>query len=329
MYVAMMLAVEHSIPSASGILREILPLYGLEQLDLNCRLIKHGSNDTFLLYNDATKFIFRIYRHQWRTEHDVRNEIEYILHLHAKGLKVALPLPTLCGERLLHLQFPEGTRQAVMFSYASGLPLKGDEFADFGATCAKLHLASADFSSAHSRFPLDAEHLLVEPLHYIRPFLTERPDDWQWLQRIAQEFRDRLASPEHAGLEWGMCHGDLHPGNMHSDGGELVFFDFDCGGPSWRAYDLAVYLSILANDGGDEKSIQPWRTFITGYQTVKPLRDIDLKAIPLFVVVRQIWLMGYHTHGSRTWGSDWLHDDYFDEHISFLKRWIEEHELLG
>ncbi|WP_407573010.1 phosphotransferase [Deinococcus altitudinis] len=42
-------------------------------------------------------------------------------------------------------------------------------------------------------------------------------------------------------LSEGICHGDLHGGNVHVPDGVWTRFDFDCGGRRWRAYDVAVF----------------------------------------------------------------------------------------
>jgi thiamine kinase-like enzyme len=42
-----------------------------------------------------------------------------------------------------------------------------------------------------------------------------------------------------AGLEIGFCHGDFHGGNACQKDGSFTFYDFDCCGWGYRAYDLA------------------------------------------------------------------------------------------
>ncbi len=59
-------------------------------------------------------------------------------------------------------------------------------------------------------------------------------------------------------------------------------FDFDCNGPGYRIYDLAVFLWNLKTHY-KEKEIENWVPFIQGYRTVRVLTDRELTSILWFV----------------------------------------------
>jgi Ser/Thr protein kinase RdoA (MazF antagonist) len=181
-----------------------------------------------------------------------------------------------------------------------------------------MHNALDDFASPHPRFHLDLAHFIDQPLVNIRPFLSQRPDDWSFLQRYAEILRQRILAMPAESLEQGCCHGDLqgYHANITPDG-SLTFFDFDCGGFGYRAYDLAVFLWCCRLE---EAVAVRWIPFLEGYQETRAIHERDLQAVPLFVCARYLWHMGVHAQNSHDWGFDFLSDKYFDDHIHLLRQ---------
>ena len=66
------------------------------------------------------------------------------------------------------------------------------------------------------------------------------------------------------------------------------FFDFDDGGTSYLAYDLAVYLWANAFL---QRELAMWHAFIDGYRSIRSIPATDFDALHLFVPIRHIWLM--------------------------------------
>lgn len=64
-----------------------------------------------------------------------------------------------------------------------------------------------------------------------------------------------------------------------------------------------------------------WEQFLRGYGERRTLNELDLAAVPLFVAIRHIWLLGLHTGNGRDWGYGWMGDRYFDRSLKFLKTW--------
>jgi Ser/Thr protein kinase RdoA (MazF antagonist) len=253
-------------------------------------------------------------------------EVDVLNHLAGKGVPVATPIARIDGSYLQRVDAPEGPRQLVLFSYAPGEDVWGrDEYvAPYGRAAAAIHAATDDFASPHARFPLDLAELLDRPLASIEPHLTHRPDDWSYLQRVADNLRDRVTAIPSAELERGFCHGDLHGGNAHGEDGRLTFFDFDCCGPGWRAYDVAVFL-WSATLGAPKQARRRWEAFLAAYREGRDMREIDLAAVPLFVAIRHIWLLGLHAGNGQDWGYGWQDDRYYDRALQFLRTWEMKH----
>jgi Ser/Thr protein kinase RdoA (MazF antagonist) len=164
--------------------------------------------------------------------------------------------------------------------------------------------------------------LLDRPLLAILPFLEERPTDRSYLVDLVEKLHARLAGLA-AGLEWGPCHGDVHGGNCHiAAGNTLSLFDFDCCGPGWRAFDLATFR--WASKVVAEQDDSVWTAFLEGYTARRRLHDLDLEAVPLFVLLRHIWFLGLQGDNALYWGRAYLTKGYFDRAFRFLRAWEAE-----
>ncbi len=320
--------INHSVISSNSLLQAISELYSIGGAT-ECRFLSNGLNDTYLVKTALDKHILRVYKSHWRSKEDILFELELLNHLKLKGLSVSSPVPRTNKEYLFDIDAPEGMRYAVLFTYAEGEYSKDEQkCALFGEEVARMHLAMDEFHSDYARFEIDLNHLLQQPLQAIHPFLSHRPEDFTYLETLAADLRSRI---EHLSpyLNWGFCHGDLHGGNVHFQDTTLTQFDFDCGGNGWRAYDVSVFLwNMVTGKSKDAFENKMWAPFINSYQQVKPLSDADLKAIPLFVAIRDIWLMGLHTGNAHIWGG-WQNDHYFNRQLKFLRDWCEHHGIVS
>lgn len=323
----MKLAVNHSIISSDSLRDTLNGLYAIGNVQ-QCRFLQNGLNDTYAVKTASDNYILRIYKSHWRNKEEILFEVELLTHLNRKKIPVSSPVPTANNEYLFGIDAPEGLRFAVLFTYANG-EYSDDEAhcALFGKEVAKMHVAMDDFQSSRTRFHLDLSHLLNEPLQKIHPFLSHRPHDIDYLEGLSKDLRSRIEMMA-TELDWGLCHGDLHGGNVHYSGDTLTQFDFDCGGWGWRAYDVSVFLwNTVSTKSKEAYENKKWTIFLNAYQKVRPLSDRDIKAIPLFVAARDIWLMGLHTGNAHIWGS-WQNDHYFDQHVKFLRDWCEYHGIV-
>lgn len=297
-----------------------------EVVELN--FICHGLNDTYLVTCGADeKYVFRIYRANWRSRNDIAYEVDALAHLQKKDVAVSQALRRRDGDYLCTFEAPEGARNAVLFTFAPGKELSYDKEGDvlasrYGRGAAEIHNAMEAFSTSHQRPTLDLDHLIGAPLRHIEPVMAHRRADWDYLQRLADKLSDAFDKVPLDSLQFGFCHGDLNGGNAHAtDGGALTFFDFDCCGPGWRAYDIAVFRwSARALEKEEER----WVPFLNGYREVRELKQVDLDATSLFVGARAIWLLGLHAANAWDWGSGWIDEAYFNRAMKFFRCWDGE-----
>ena len=329
--------VTHSILSVPALLAKITADYAIDP-PIDGHLLQLGLNDTFRICTRSSRYITRVYRHGWRNRAAILYELAALQHLQARGVKVAAPIARRDGEWISPVTAPEGVRYLVLFANAEGEEpwfdgetgaAASDRRSDadlYGRSVARMHRASADFHSNHDRFELNLDYLLAQSLAKIQPFLSDHSADWAYFVDLTQRVRQQIETlsndsinPAHQ-LEIGFCHGDFQGGNAHIQPTDrsLTFFDFDCCGQGWRAYDLAVFRWQVAVNG---LPLWVWDAFLAGYREERAIAVIDLAAIPFFVAVRQVWIMGLHCGNSGDWGVGWLNGQYFARSLNFLRTW--------
>ena len=289
-----------------------------------CRLLHRGLNDSYLVEAPRGRHVLRVYRAGWRTADEIAYEIAVLEHLGRKGVAVALPVRRRNGAVVDWLPAPEGSRAAVLFTHAPGRELNGsvEDSRRYGRAVAAVHAATDDFKPGLHRFALDLDHLLAEPMAAIRPFLRHRPVDLDTIETLTATVRRRLEALPMGAMDRGFCHGDFHGDNAHIDDTAVTLFDFDCCGPGWRAYDIAVFRWRW---GDDEAGDGRWAAFLEGYRSLRPIGETDLAAVPPFVVARAIWLRGLHAANTADWGRSWLNEGYWDRLLKGLREWQAKH----
>jgi Ser/Thr protein kinase RdoA (MazF antagonist) len=311
-----------SILSPEALIKEVMPGYEVGQIS-ECQFYSGGFNHTYRIRTTGgSTYYLRAYRKSWRTLVDIRYELDVLNHLKNKGFPAAQPQRYRDGQYFCEVPAPEGQRYLALFSEAPGPEISydhepGQVAQSYGQAVARMHNAMDDFSSSHLRFQLDMDHFITKPLKSIAPFLAQRPDDWKYIRHFTASLHEKLLQLPARNLEQGFCHGDLqgYHANVSTDG-TLTFYDFDCGGYGYRAYDLAVFLWCCRLE---EAVDTRWVPFLKGYRETRTISDLDVQAAPLFACARYLWHIGVHTENSPDWGIDFLNQKYFDTHLKRLK----------
>ena len=136
-----------------------------------------------------------------------------------------------------------------------------------GSTFAAIHNAVDDFSSSHPRFHLDLDHFIDTPMRRIQPFLADHPEKYEYIRDFALRVKAKILALPADELEYGFCHGDFQGGHAYlAPDDTFTFFDFDCCGLGYRAYDLAVFR--WAARLSDKEDLW-WEPYIEAYQQVR------------------------------------------------------------
>lgn len=323
----MHLPVVYSTICEKALLQVLQEAYPAEQIQ-SVQYMLRGMNDTYLVETMEHKRIFRLYRSDWRREEAaVAFELELLLHLDKQGVSVSAPIADALGTYILRLRAPEGNRFGVLFTFAEGREQEMDNeerSALFGRAVALLHVNSEGFSTGQARDVWDAKTLIHRPMAIIEARMQHRREDLQFLQKLAADMEAKLNEYIHAGLEWGICHGDLQ-GNFNTSFCEdhsYTHFDFDLCGYGWIAYDLAAFkLSRVLIEEEEELVESLWNAFLKGYREVRPLSENDQAAVSLMTGIRQFWLMGLCMHDPHIMGSLESNDSFVNEKMEFFKKY--------
>lgn len=308
----------YSTFSSEAIQQLVLPHYEIGH-SAECTLFNRGLNDTYQVRANGAQFALRLYRSRWRDREAITQELATLLHLRAKGIPLAAPIARSDGEFITQLAAPEGTRHAALFHWVHGEQpryINPTHARLHGAVAARLHIAGDDLSSNRIR-RLDADFLLEQPVTQLRPAFARHPSSAARFEALVERTRRRLEQAREQLLDWGLCHGDMHFGNAHVEGDQLRLFDFDLCGPGWRIYDLATYRWAARLRNVEQRA---WKPFIEAYQELRHVTAGELELVPLFVLLRHIWLQGYHAWDAVEAGSSYQTEPYFEQFVAFCER---------
>lgn len=313
-------AILYSRLSSEAIQQAVLTHYDLVH-PVECIFFTSGVNDTYQVRTQCGQFALRLYRALTRGREVVAPELAALLRLRDKGVPVAAPVGRSDGELITEVTVPEGTRCAVLFEWVDGEEpryITPTHAQLYGSVAARFHLAADELSSSSARLPLDADYLLETPVANLRPWITPYPLMAARFDALVERLRARFEQTRKELSDWGFCHGDLHGGNAHVANDRLHLYDFDFCGAGWRVYDLATYrwAARLRN-----VAQQAWTPFIEAYLQIRPVPAAELEAVPLFVVLRHFWLMGFFAGGARSgFAVGFLNGRFFHDFLDLCER---------
>ncbi|MFC2947100.1 phosphotransferase enzyme family protein [Virgibacillus sediminis] len=297
--------VKHSLADERSIMK-LLERYRLGPIT-SCKFLTRGLNDVYQIITPRKNYIYRLYRHGWRSREAIQFELEALLHLRGKPYRLSVPVAMEDGSYLSEVPAPEGIRYGVLFTYTDGErpSIQPENTRLIGESLGKLHNNTDDFHPTVDRgFQLDTAHLLDEPSAFILPYIRKffgRETEGD-IQEVVSNLKTWLESLD---LETGFCHGDFHNHHMHLTASGLEVFDFDRSAFGYRAYDVAVsWWNLLTNYGEQEEEC--WEAFLEGYTSQRKLSSDDLESLPLFITARRFWLLGTMLQNQDVWGTNWI-----------------------
>lgn len=314
------LSVRRSVVSPEAVIEHILLRYPLNQ-PIACQLFAHSHDDLYRVWASSDEFVLRLYAHGNRREDLVAQAVILERMADAK-LPVVQPIP---GDRgyVVDVPAPEGMRYAMLYKHVAGIPvgrtMLPSQASAYGQLVANMHDA-ADREVLAARLMIDLAYLVDEPICIIKAALKHRPRDLQSLEQKGERLKRAVCDLPRSRPAFGLCHGDLHKSNLLCDPtGKLTLIDWDCLGMGWRAYDLAILRWSIGPAVGPEGIGEPrlrdvWQAYLDAYQRIHPLAAEELAAIPHFVAIRHIRVMGWQVDRAVNGidGVGTLTDEFFD-----------------
>jgi Ser/Thr protein kinase RdoA (MazF antagonist) len=299
--------VDKSLLSAAALSRVIEAEYGLAAV--RCQLLTATLRDVYLVSSNEGRYVGYVYRHEHRPTDEIRAEWQFVDYLSANGVPVAPAVRRVNGELLLAFHAQEGVRYGVLTHFAPGKHLRQRPSAAavnaYGRIVAQIHVLADLMPQTLKRPPIDVEDLLRRSIAAFAAEVPDRPQDLAFMQESAATLLPRIEALTREEPYYGLIHGDVIRANAQvGDDGSVTILDFDLCGYCWRAYDVASYLAVIRGLPGEKESE---RAFLSGYQQVRPLKDVEMEALLLFEAVRTIVSIGIPAMNVYHWGSAYLH----------------------
>lgn len=311
----------YSTLSPQALVEGVLTEYELGAIN-QCVFWHRGLSDIYLIETDHKSYILKISHHHWRTESDIKFELEFLDFLHQHNLPVANPLKTKANQLFVTLHAVEGDRYAALFPYAPGEIPQGDlnleQSTIMGHTLGKIHQASLEFDNTTPRQALDLKYLLDDSLEIISPYLSDRPQDLSYLCQTVAKIKQQLTCLESTSPLWSVCWGDPHSGNVHfTPDNQITLFDFDQCGYGWRMFDLAKFLQVSLSAGINRRVRD---AFFVGYQKVQKLTNAETSSLQALTQMAHIWAWAISIKASTVHNWSRLDNFYANRHLNQLKR---------
>ena len=304
---------------SSQSVREIVTANYDLSASVGCKFYVLGLHDNYLIEAGNQKYIFRIYRNDWRSEEEIIFELDLLAFLGDKTSFVACPLQTSAGELSVCIDSPEGKRVGTLFHYADGFA-PGNEITVeqsklLGNTAAKLHRATETFQTSYSRPVLDIPYLLDESVNALAAFIDI--ESHNYLKILQRKIHCNIPPLSRTPGSYGICIGDINSTNFHiNEQNHITLFDFDQCGFGYRAFDIGKFISSLSSLKSKHDLA---KAFMDGYQQVRELNQDEIVAIPYFEIVSLIWVMAIHTYNADRIGHKWLEKPFWDRRLAKLK----------
>jgi Ser/Thr protein kinase RdoA (MazF antagonist) len=301
--------------------------YGLAG-HVSCILLKTGINHSYLIEHVSSKFVFRVYSLNWRSDLEIQEEIRLINLLKERGISVSFPIKDVDDDYIQYLEAPEGSRQGVLFSFAEGdkqLNFSADLHFKVGETMAKIHQATLNFNLERTNYNQDI--VLRDSLLQLQKFLPADSDEMAWMRSAQQHLIDEITRADRSQLRSGAVHLDIWFDNINiTKDGKITIFDFDFCGNGWLCYDIAYYILQLHST---EKEVSQRdlkiESFLKGYESVTKITDEERRLLPILGVSLYFFYLGVQCQRYDNWSNVFLNETYLKRFINLLvKKYFEE-----
>lgn len=292
----------------------------------SCQLIKSWVNDTYLIQDGNQKYIFRVYRFNWRSQLEIEAELNFINFLKEKNISVSYPILDASNNWIQTFQAPEGERYGVLFSYAEGekrMTLNPKIHFNIGEIIAKIHKNSLGLQGNRIHYTLDI--LLKDSFRKISRFLSEEDSELMFLKKTKQYIYNYFKKADHSSFRKGMVHLDIWADNIHIDKDDnFTIFDFDFCGNGWLVLDFAYHLVMLFITTSDKEIYEHKAAeFKKGYQNVTQLHEVELQSYPHIGATLLFYYLGFQC---KRFKAVFVNEDYVKGFInSRIKTWWQYH----
>jgi Ser/Thr protein kinase RdoA (MazF antagonist) len=239
--------------------------------------------------------VLRLIRSDKRSADMIEAELDWLRHLQAHGVPVAIPVASQSGQLVESVAGRDGaTWNAVVFPFIDGRPpdlvasgvLDGRRISRAGELLGRIHELGGSFVPRDGRMrfrwpevdlpALAAEHV---PEAY-RPLVERIGETWQWLSTL----------PRTAEAGFGLIHGDFWAKNLLEVGDRIHVIDFDAACYGWKQLDLAHMMAMTLRrfseqpvEARAQRAQEMFRALVQGYSVEHRLEEEWVGDLPRFM----------------------------------------------
>lgn len=291
--------------------------YGIESSSLE--FLREGGAHTYIV-NGKTKYLLKVIGAAFSDT--ARQSVAIMRYLEEKDFPVPKTILTKSGESIFETEANSEKKLIVLMEF-----IEGDE--------PELEICAAEVGALVGRFHQLMEEYPLELLSHGKEFFIAR-----YLNFLRQKNYPRIAEYEELGrrlwnkvktLPKGLCHGDLHRGNLlQNPAGRIYLLDFDTACRAPLMFDVMVmcdmtnYFNLQPEDIDETKEV--YQKFLSGYSKYHKLSHEEILSFPYWVAIRHFQLQAtiLEIHGI-----DCIDEGFIDGQLFWLNKWQEAMEKLN
>ena len=294
--------------------------YALENVTLE--FLREGGSKTYIV-NGEKKYLLKVIGSAFFAT--AKQSVLVTRYLAENGFPVPKTILTKTGEAIVEVSDAGDSEPYLVllqeFVEGEEPNLENPEIAEkVGALVGKLHCLM--------------EHCPVQPVFRDKDFFIGRYIDF-----LRQKSYPRIAAYEELGeqlwkkvekLPYGICHGDLHRGNLlQTKNGQIYLIDFDTVCKAPLMFDVMVMCDMTNYFNLQEKDIETTRAvyenFISGYTRYHSLSPEEKLSFSDWVAIRHFQLQAtiLEVHGINC-----IDEQFIDWQLYWLNKWMELQKKL-
>ncbi len=231
-------------------------------------------NTHYLIETKRAKFFAKI--DEVKSELEVKQELELLLHLRKQNFPCPQPLKTKSGR--YHLEF-QG-KCVTVTRYVDGVELavenlNATHLSALGHTLANLHLIGRSYKKG-----IDNRFGFNRIVAIYREVRRQMPSHLKNIVRVLDDEFSYLENYLDNNLPKGIIHGDLFSDNVKFKGNRLTgVMDFEAACRGKLIYDLATAVNALCFSE-ERYRIERFEALISGYESLRPLSLPEWDSFP-------------------------------------------------
>ena len=275
-------------------------------INTTCKVLRTGINHTYLISDNESKYVFRVYSYNWRSRTEILEELRFINLLRENVISVSYPFSDTSGNYIQEINAPEGVRYAVLFSFAHGSKVRNlteNICHDIGSLMSRLH--DIAMTQQLARIKYNTETLAKLPYQYAKKHFPESLEEMKYVKNAGEYITATFQRADSSQLRHGVVHLDIWYDNMSIDeGSKITVFDFDFCGNGWLVLDISYFAMQLFHTEPDKDKFKlKLDGFFKGYEVNHMISDQERKLLPIAGLAVWIFYLGVQSRRFDNWSN--------------------------